>query len=414
MRQLAIALLFMAAATVAAQEPAEMSVDVQLRSRAEYRGGAVVPLRENDKATAFVNDRVRLGLQFERGNLSARVAAQHTGVWGQDPLTGSDGRVGVSEAWARMTFGDRFFAQLGRQQLVYDDERLLGSNDWDMAGNAHDALKVGYSEGNHQAHLILALSQNSETTRQTYYNATLGMPYKSMQTLWYHYDGKDTPVVPFDVSLLVMNLGYEMGSSTKQQSDVKHMVTLGTHFNVTPPLEGLKVAGSFYYQTGNSTAAWMAALRADYQIDDVWTAHAGIDHLSGDDALLDGKVYCFDPLFGSHHQFYGAMDIFYMPQFSLSDLYGLQDFQLGMKSTYLKWLPMQLTYHYFTTSAKIQGAILGLGHEVDYQLSYRLSGNVSLSGGYSFMVTKHTLDIVKGGDIKRWQDRGWLSVLVKM
>ncbi len=390
-----------------------LSVDAQLRTRAEYRNGAIRPLGDNENSTSFVNDRARLGLSFRRGDLSLRLAAQHTGVWGQDDMASREGRVGIREAWARMDFGERFFAQLGRQPLAYDDERLLGYNDWDVAGNAHDALKVGFQEGNHQAHLILALSQNKETTRETYYDATLGQPYKSMQTLWYHYDGYDTEMLPYDVSVMLMNLGYEMGNQQKQTADVKHMLTMGTHFHVCPPLEGLRLTGSFYYQTGNSTSAWMAALKADYRYDDYWSAHVAYDYLSGDDALLDGKARCFDPLYGSPHLFHGNMDIFYVPRFTLSDLCGLQDIQLGVQSNYFERFPMQLTYHYFTTTAKIQNAILGLGHEFDYQVSCQLTDNVQLSAGYSFLLGMRTLDIVKGGDHKRWQDRGWLEVDVK-
>jgi hypothetical protein len=107
------------------------------------------------------------------------------------------------------------------------------------------------------------------------------------------------------------------------------------------------------------------------------------------------------------------MDIFYVPRFTLSDLCGLQDIQLGVQSNYFERFPMQLTYHYFTTTAKIQNAILGLGHEFDYQVSCQLTDNVQLSAGYSFLLGMRTLDIVKGGDHKRWQDRGWLEVDVK-
>ena len=30
----------------------------------------------------------------------------------------------LNEAWAKMNFGEGFFAQLGRQSLIYDDERI--------------------------------------------------------------------------------------------------------------------------------------------------------------------------------------------------------------------------------------------------------------------------------------------------
>ena len=46
--------------------------------------------------------------------------------------------------------------------LSYDDERLLGGLDWNVAGRFHDALKLGYESKLHKLHLILAFNQNDE------------------------------------------------------------------------------------------------------------------------------------------------------------------------------------------------------------------------------------------------------------
>jgi len=406
------ACLLMGAMTAMAQEKT-LSFDAQLRTRAEYRNGALFPRNEGEGAATFVNERARLGATFRRGDLSVSLSAQHTGVWGQDPQVDKQGRVAIHEAWARMTFADEaFFVQLGRQPLVYDDERLLGALDWNVAGRTHDALRAGYQDGPNQVHLILALNQNDEPTKQVWYDASKGQPYKSMEAVWYHYDGHHQ-LIPFDVSVLFMNLGLEQGTAVTNHSDVKHMQTLGTHINATP-LDGLDATASFYYQMGNETSAWMASLKAAYRLDDAWRVHAAYDYLSGDDGK-GTKNHAFSPLYGTHHKFYGAMDYFYASAWKRGNV-GLQDIQLGVKSDYIGWLPMQLTYHYFATAAKVPGqdAILGLGHEVDYQLSYRLSPNVSLSGGYSFMLGQHTMDIVKGGDHSRWQDWGWLQVNVSI
>lgn len=405
-----LAMLLLGAATARAQQ--DLSVDAQLRTRAEYRNGALFPRSEGDGAATFVNERARLGVQFDRGSLSVRMSAQHTGVWGQDPQVDKQGRVAVNEAWARLTFGEGFFAQIGRQQLSYDDERLLGGLDWNVAGRSHDALRLGYQDGPNQVHVIMAINQNDEPTKQVYYDASKGQPYKSMQTVWYHYDGRSWEV-PFDVSAIFMNLGLEQGNVITSKSDVKYMQTLGLHANATP-VDALDATASFYYQMGNETSAWMASLRAAYRIDDVWRVHAAYDYLSGDDGK-SSKNKAFNPLYGTHHKFYGAMDYFYASAWRAGNV-GLQDFQAGVASNYFPKVPMQLTYHYFATAAKVPGqdAILGLGHEVDYQLSYQLTKEIGISAGYSFMLGQHTMDIVKGGDHSRWQDWGWAMVNIKL
>lgn len=63
----------------------ETSISVQVCLRAEYRNGALYPRYEGEEAAGFINNRARLSLDYKRNDLSMKVAAQHVGVWGQDP-----------------------------------------------------------------------------------------------------------------------------------------------------------------------------------------------------------------------------------------------------------------------------------------------------------------------------------------
>ena len=92
-------------------------------------------------------------------------------MWGYGdkiPQIDKNGRFIMNEAWAKLNFGKNFFAQLGRQTLSYDDERILGGLDWNIAGRYHDALKLAYADKNNQLHLILAFNQNDETQDRRY------------------------------------------------------------------------------------------------------------------------------------------------------------------------------------------------------------------------------------------------------
>ena len=140
------------------------SMNIQIRPRAEYRNGVLFPRHKGDEATGFVNNRARLTMNYERDNLSIGLSAQHVGVWGQDPQIDKNGRFILNEAWAQLDFGHGLFAKLGRQSLVYDDERILGALDWNVAGRYHDALKLGYQDAANQLHLILSFNQNDEKT----------------------------------------------------------------------------------------------------------------------------------------------------------------------------------------------------------------------------------------------------------
>ena len=61
----------------------EFSIDMNLRPRFEYRNGYNYPRSEGDEASAFISNRARVGVNFDNGFLSARVAAQDVSIWGQ-------------------------------------------------------------------------------------------------------------------------------------------------------------------------------------------------------------------------------------------------------------------------------------------------------------------------------------------
>ena len=87
-----------------------------------------------------------------------------------------------------------------------------------------------------------------------------------------------------------------------------------------------------------------------------------------------------------------------------------QDAQLGVNFKTSKQVSMQLNYHYFATAAKLDDVKKGLGSEIDYLLDWNVMKDVKLSAGYSIMRGTKSMDVVKGGDHKRWQDWGWVSV----
>ena len=141
-----------------------------------------MPREEGAEPAGFINNRARLSMEYKRSDLQMKISAQHVGVWGQDPQIDKNGRFIMNEAWAKLNFGKNFFAQLGRQTLSYDDERILGGLDWNIAGRYHDALKLGYADPNNQLHLILAFNQNDETKiGGTYYVQAGAQPYKNIR-----------------------------------------------------------------------------------------------------------------------------------------------------------------------------------------------------------------------------------------
>lgn len=386
----------------------EVTVSAQIRTRAEYRNGALTPRSEGDDAAGFINERARIGIDYRRQNLEMKFSAQHVGVWGQDALVDKNGRFILNEAWAKINIDNAWFLQAGRQALAYDDERLLGGLDWNVAGRYHDALKIGFEKNGHKLHAILAFNQNNENTTGTYYDDSSTGLYKAMETLWYHY--QTTGDDPFGISLLFINLGKEAGDS--DNPDTKYTQTFGTHITYKPGIVDL--TGSFYYQTGKTTAgrsvsAYMGSIKAGFAVSPQWTITVGEDWLSGSDSST-GDYKAFDPLYGTHHKFYGGMDYFYASSWASGYAPGLSDTQLGLSFKASNPVKIALNYHYFATAVDLDDIDRGLGSEIDLQVDWKVMKDVTLTAGYSTMFGTSALDTLKGGNHKSWQDWAWISL----
>jgi hypothetical protein len=390
----------------------EFSLGVQIRPRAEYRNGVLFPRAENAEAAGFINNRSRLSMTFQRDKLSLGLSAQHTGVWGQDPQIDKNGRLSLNEAWANLNLGKGLFIKAGRQSLIYDDDRILGSLDWNVAGRFHDALKLGYETPTNKLHLITAFNQNDEKTIGGTYYAPGAQPYKNMQTVWYQHLANQK----FNLTLLAMNLGREAGNPEEMKSDTKYLQTLGTNITYRPG--DLTLYGTLYYQAGKTLAnqtvsAYMWAINATWQVSPTWKILLASDYLSGSNPG-NPKHKAFDPLYGTHHKFYGTMDYFYASNFINGQTPGLWDNQAGITLKASPTVSLQLNYHYFLTTAEVyvenEKQSPGLGSEIDLQLNWNIMKDVSLSAGYSTMFGTNTLKAVKGGNPNHWQDWGWLSI----
>ena len=400
--------------TLEAQNESEkentFSMSAQIRARGEYRNGALFPFNYDDDPAYFINNRARLSIGYERSNLEMKISAQHVGVWGQDPQIDKNGRMILNEAWAKMKFGNsKFYAQLGRFALAYDDERILGGLDWNVAGRFHDALRLGYQTNEHKLHIIAALNQNDENISGGDFYLPGGQPYKNMQTAWYQYQANHTP---FKISFIAMNLGFEGGNLEEKVARNYYMQTFGT--NLSYLYNDWKFSASGYYQSGKTKTernilAFMANAEINYKFNSVWEINAGFDYLSGCKSSK-GTDKAFNPLYGTHHKFYGAMDYFYASAFKDNLTPGLTDSRIGLILRPGKMVNMSLHYHYFTTAVKVNDLKKGLGSEIDYQINVSVMKDVSLSAGYSFMLGTKTMDVIKGGNHKRWQDWAWLSI----
>ena len=148
---------------------------------------------------------------------------------------------------------------------------------------------------------------------------------------------------------------------------------------------------------------------------------AGYDALSGDKYFAVppkgaiGVVYHdvirgFNPIYGTHHKFYGAMDLFYVSTYVNGFTPGLQNAFLGGHVSPVKGLDMSLTGHYLAMGTKLDRLDKSLGYEIEFEATYKIMKDVSVTLGYSFMNGTETMNKLKrstGDGVLRW---GWLEL----
>ena len=404
----------------------KLSLGLEFVTHGEICGGGLPRAgASTEDRSAFLFGRARLKLDYERKGLQAHAVIQNKAIWG---MKGNQA-LNLYEGWVKMTSRHGFFAQVGRVALSYDDERIIGTNDFAAAALSHDVLCLGYEGHGHKLHAILAYNQNGENVYSGSYYDGGAQPYKTMQVAWYHYD---VPVFPLSASLLFLNMGLQVGvqGNNANPPRMEYQQMYGTYLNYHPRY--LTLEGSYYRQSGKFVdeyknagpiKAWMASVKATVKPSEQYGFLLGYDYLSGDDYVpvvyggafglpYHGVEGGFAPLFGSRHKFYGILDYFYESAYTNGFTPGLQNAFAGAYVNPFKGFSCGATYHYLAVATRLNGLDSTLGHSVELQLSYAFCKDIVLVVGYTQMMGTETMARLKQQDSSKQARWGWFSLVV--
>lgn len=433
----------MALTMLCLRSSAQLTLSGQLRTRTEFRSGQGAPLSEGIKPAFFTSQRTRLNLGYSTSRVKFFVAAQDVRVWGQDvstinrSTTQDNNGLMLHEAWAEILLTDTSLKtgslslKAGRQELVYDDQRLLGNLDWAQAARRHDAALLKWDGKAVMLHLGLAFNQNRETSTGTAYtNATQGnyagntnggAMYKSMQFL---YAAKKLGKGSLSYLFLTDQFSkYRMDSlngasvKTYQQNAVSRATT-GFYFSNTFDKWG--VTASAYYQFGKTSSlqkikGYLLSLSAQYSLHKTFSAGAGIDYTSGGTNGTTSKA--FDPLYGTPHKFWGLMDYYYAANSFGKG--GLTDYYIKTRFKPSDKFSLIADAHQFSSAAAIRYAgkqQRNLGQEVDLVGSYGLTKQIGFEAGYSHYFSTPLLASAPVKNIARAKSNAdwvYLMIIVK-
>lgn len=160
---------------------AQISLTGQLRTRAEDRSGYANLVPNDARSGGFISQRTRLNFGYKWDLLSVGVSVQDIRVWGADASTISttDNRLFLHEGWAELTLAnkadtnvkfkliDMLTLKIGRQELIYDDSRLIGNLDWLQQGRSFDMALLKAVHHGWQIDLGYAFNQNTDAVGVT-------------------------------------------------------------------------------------------------------------------------------------------------------------------------------------------------------------------------------------------------------
>jgi hypothetical protein len=305
--------------------------------------------------------------------------------------------------------------KVGRQELVYGDERLVGCSDWDNVGRVFDGVKLRYEDsfGWVDAFTSRVVIPNDDAFDQPNWYDVFSGVYGSTRNL--------VPKTELQLYFFADNVGAgspQIVTTYGRGNSPRDIYTIGTRFQSLPgQWHGWDLNGEFAGQFGDfqyprgtpgvvngqrlGQLAAAAHIEGGYTFAETdWKPRLalGFDYATGDDNPNDKNHNTFVNLFPTNHKFYGAMDFFSWqniidPYFkaSIAPVKGL-----SLALTYnIFWLATTSDFFYQVGQAPRTTGGYAIhpqngsfaGQEVDFVATYTPAKFLQLQAGYAHFFT---------------------------
>lgn len=363
----------------------------------------------NDNSYWWLREKVHLGYNadwfavYTEGRDSRAWQDNDTKNLGQDPLE-------LYQAYAILGNAKEFplTVKVGRQELLYGDERLVGPSDWSNTGRVFDAVKLRWQA---KDWWVDAFASHVVAVNSTHFNSAdvhdsfFGV-YSSFLNL--------VPIQESQFYFLSRNVDVGSYAGTKPRD----IYTLGLRFKSLPgKLRGWDYSVEFVQQLGSINTgavrlhqqANALAVAAGYTWEKTFaTPRIGLeyDYSSGDNDPNDTKSETLDNLFPTNHKHYGTMDIV--------GWRNLHDVRVSLSAKPHKKLAVNLDYHLFwlanthdafypqsgsARSGNGYGLVPGyssfVGSELDLDVTYAITPWAGLRAGAGHFFTGGYIDASK-------------------
>jgi Alginate export len=358
-----------------------------------YRGELVgEDYDANTSPGGFNLFQTRINAYYQQGQFMSFVQLQQADNLDADGNTGTDMGINVHQAY--FTISDflikKTALQVGRMELKYGDQRLVGNVGWSNFGRAFEGFKIMRRCEMMEVDLFAMKLDEDFDNNPEGYNG----PDNDFYGLWAKYK-------PLKINVFAFHqVGDFYNSNSFYNSDRVARTTAGFHYANCYDM-GLSVSTTFASQFGTyqdqatapntdiDLSAYMFRLALMYKLD-VPFVHGiggGIDMASGDDSDPADVATNnqFNNLYWTGHKFNGDMDIFTNnhPEFGLNDIF------IKVAAKPIKGIHAALVFHNFAYNVENFAAtdkFTGLGNEIDLHFKTKIHDQVGVYAGIGYFM----------------------------
>lgn len=345
-------------------------------------------------ADSYTELRTRLGVLFSADeNISGLFQIQDSRVYGTENSTLSDmSNIDLHQAYFEIKnfFDLPLNLKLGRMELSFGPQRLIGAVGWSNVGRSFDGGVLKLNTDKYDVDFFSAKIAESSQPGDTNDFSLLGF-YGNIKS------SNNYKIQPFIIG--------EFETGTDFNRYTAGIYVNGNLGNLSHELEGAYQFGSMSETV--DIAAYMFALNLNYSfIGDAKPAFGiGIDYLSGDDGEDTEKYKVFNTLYATNHKYYGYMDFFInIPANTLS--LGLMDVHAKAEISPIEKLKTAIAFHIFNSNEDFRlpddKTSNSFGSEIDLTLIYSYNQNVKFQGGFSFFTPGEIFEQSQGKDSSSW------------